>query len=932
MRHDRHLASGALLLALVVALGGCAREPIRPIPLEQANTAAWFESGPGIGLADDDKADFDRARELSAARRDAEALAIHRELAAQGVAESAYELAKAYRYGHGVERDPALGVQWLIAAASTPNTRQAHATHQLGRAFLDGDGVPRDVELARRLLRHAKDHQYSGSAVELAKIHAQGLGVRENLARAERLALEGVGEDDINSHLWLLRAYRADGALGSKPQQASALAHNAIALLRERVEWHDDPRAMRDLAIIHYQGLGVPQNRELALDWLHRAAEASYPEYLVDVGEDLLRGSDGFARDPERAVYILNSAVQRYGHPEAVTLMAGAYRDGIGVERDTERAQALYRQAVAMGSMKAHRDYGRMLAASGDPATVLRGVALLDKAAANDMPRAWAALGELHVTQGFAGADPAKGVVLLQRAHDAGIVSATTDLGRAYLDERGVARDAERAQTLLLAAAKAGHVGAMVTLGREFLDGTRLAHRPDDARQWLQRAAEAGSQSARRQLGIALLRSEIAGDATRGASIVAEFANTGDTFAMMELGRAYRDGHSVARDPIASRRWFERAHAAGDTDAAPSLASMIYAEATRARVPDPARLKEAVRLGHPGAMALLGRWYLDGEHGLYPPQAGVTLLMRAAAAGNSHAAATLGSALLHGTGHLQQDVSSGLRLLEQAAAAGQRTAQRELGYALLTGKAGSRDSRRGLALLEQAAHAYDPHAMRLLGELYLQEHPGITRSPERAERWLRQAVREDDVSSMTTLGAAYLDNVHFKGRTEDGLRLLREAVQHGDDSALLRLGEFYIYGGHGLPPRPKEGEALLERAVANGHTGAMGALGRAYLNGDLGPSRQADGARLLLRAARAGHPTAQYALAEAYLKSQGLASTNREYAQTWLQSMVAGDTEIAVRTLTQMLRETSVRVPEPQSRPGRPAGSPPNREKFNERG
>lgn len=932
MKHDHHFATGTVLLALVIALGGCARGPIRPIPLEQANTAAWFESGPGIGLADDDKADFDRARELSAARHDAEAVAMHRELAAQGVAESAYELATAYRDGRGVERNPALSVQWLIAAASTPNTRQAHATHQLGRAFLDGDGVPRDVELARRLLDHAKDQQYSGSAVELAKIHAQGLGVRENLAQAERLALEGVRDDDISSHLWLLRAYRADGVLGSQPQRASALARDAIALLHERVESHDDPRAMRDLAIIHHQGLGVPQNRELALDWLHRAAEAGYPEYLVEVGEDLLRGSDGFAHDPERAVYILNSAVQRYGHPEAVTLMASAYRDGIGVELDIERAHAMYRHAVAMGSMQAHRDYGRMLAASGDPAAVQRGAALLDKAAAHDMPLAWAALGELHVTQGFAGADPAKGVALLERAHDAGIASATAALGHAYLDGRGAARDTERAQALLLAAAQAGHVGAMGTLGREYLDGTRLARRPDDARLWLERAAEAGSQSAHRKLGIALLRGEIAGDARRGESIVTGLANAGDTFAMMELGRAYRDGPAVARDPLASRRWFERAHAAGETDAAPSLASMIYAEATRGGVPDPARLKEAVRLGHEGAMALLGRWYLEGEYGLYPPQAGVTLLSRAAAAGNSDAAATLGSALLHGTGKLQQDVSGGLRLLAQAAAAGERTAQRELGYALLTGNAAGRDPRRGLALLEQAAQAYDPHAMQLLGKLYLQGHPGIARSPERAERWLRQAVQEDDVSSMTTLGAAYLENAHFKGRTDEGLRLLREAVQHGDDTALLRLGEFYLYGGHGVPPRPKEGEALLQRAVANGHPGAMGALGRAYLNGDLGPSRQDDGARLLLSAARAGHPTAQYALAEAYLKSQGLAATNREYAQTWLQSMVAGDTEIAVRTLTQMLRETNVRIPEPESGPGQPARSRSNREKSNEPG
>src|SRR3546814_7187936 len=82
----------------------------------------------------------------------------------------------------------------------------------------------------------------------------------------------------------------------------------------------------------------------------------------------------------------------------------------------------------------------------------------------------------------------------------------------------------------------------------------------------------------------------------------------------------------------------------------------------------------------------------------------------------------------------------------------------------------------------------------------------------------------------------------------------------------------------------------------------MAALGRAYLDGTLGERRIDEGARLLFDAARAGHPTARYVLAEAFLESQGLESANRDYAQAWLETVVAGETDAALATLTEMLR------------------------------
>src|SRR3546814_19823113 len=84
--------------------------------------------------------------------------------------------------------------------------------------------------------------------------------------------------------------------------------------------------------------------------------------------------------------------------------------------------------------------------------------------------------------------------------------------------------------------------------------------------------------------GRALLSGEILGDAAEGLRIVASFAQSGNTLAMMDLGRAMRDGTTVPRDREAARSWFENAMRAGDPAAKPALASMPYEDAGRGAV------------------------------------------------------------------------------------------------------------------------------------------------------------------------------------------------------------------------------------------------------------------------------------------------------------------------------------------------------------
>jgi TPR repeat protein len=213
--------------------------------------------------------------------------------------------------------------------------------------------------------------------------------------------------------------------------------------------------------------------------------------------------------------------------------------------------------------------------------------------------------------------------------------------------------------------------------------------------------------------------------------------------------------------------------------------------------------------------------------------------------------------------------------------------------------------------LRNAATQGDAEAMRILGVTYLQGMKGINPNQENAKIWLTRAAEKGEVSALTALGGAYLDGKGLPRRPRTGLHYLERAARAGDDTALAYLGSFYMNERFEdeAPDRTK-GFKYLQAAVRKGNVGAMAALGRAYINGDLGDRQIKKGTRMLVKAAQRGHESARYALAEAYLQAQGLEKANRDYAQAWLQSVIAGDSELAVQTLAEMLADSDIRIPE----------------------
>ena len=397
-------------IAGLLSTGGCSFPPVKPVSYQQADVESWFSGAPASKMMDVDRLDYTNAKEAYKTGHYDKAIAGYRELAREGVREGAYELGKAYRYGVGVPKNPDLAAQWLMASLSGPNSQLAYASYHLGDMFLEGEGVPQNNDLARRLLEQASKNGNLQANLPLAKIYASGMGVPQNISKAEALARRAAADGNLESYVWLLQGYGPGGVLGVNRQQETAIANKVIPLLRAKATQQHDPQAMRNLAMINYDGLGKPKDMPMALHWLNQLAAEGHPKFLTNFGEHVLKGTDGFKAAPTEGFKILEPAARQYRHPEAMELVAEAYRDGLGTQANTARAEQWFKRAVDAGSVKAALEYGRMLVArENDPASMRRGVKLLQKAADQNMPYALATLGKLNVDQRFPGADPAKG-------------------------------------------------------------------------------------------------------------------------------------------------------------------------------------------------------------------------------------------------------------------------------------------------------------------------------------------------------------------------------------------------------------------------------------------------------------------------------------------------------------------------------------------
>ena len=255
------------------------------------------------------------------------------------------ERACQYRDGKGVEKNLDEAMRLLNLAADMGDD---FALFLLGKYHADGRYVPKDLEKSYQFYKQSAAQGYLRAQVDLGRAYELGEGTAVDEAKAlfwYRKASDGgcpVATNNLAHQLLWGKGVRHNRAEGFRlyshvaadvKNKLCPLDHNYL-----RVSWYG-------LGKCYEQGAGVPRDREAALRWYRKSADAGYDDAMYRLGRFYERGIVVEKDEAEAAGWYLRAA--KRGCTEAHYRIGLCYLRGRGVEKDTSLALRHIRSAAA---------------------------------------------------------------------------------------------------------------------------------------------------------------------------------------------------------------------------------------------------------------------------------------------------------------------------------------------------------------------------------------------------------------------------------------------------------------------------------------------------------------------------------------------------------------------------------------------------------
>lgn len=201
----------------------------------------------------------------------------------------------------------------LEAAAASGN---ATAQFQLGRAYFRGEGVPADNAKAIEWISQSAEKGNPDALTSLGFFYSQGVVFEKDEAKA-------------------IEWFRKGAAAGSVQSQLN-------------------------LGLMLRQAKTITCNNTESLEWLEKAASSGDSVAVRTYGQVLFLGDTHMMPDRNKAFpYILKAA--EAGDPCSQNMIGVAYRDGNGVEMNSEKAKDWFLKAALQNDPKAQANLGHIL-------------------------------------------------------------------------------------------------------------------------------------------------------------------------------------------------------------------------------------------------------------------------------------------------------------------------------------------------------------------------------------------------------------------------------------------------------------------------------------------------------------------------------------------------------------------------------------------
>ena len=409
-----------------------------------------------------------------------------------------------------------------------------------------------------------------------AKAYDIGSGVEVDKSRAATLYREAMNNGDKRAKHNLAVMYITQEGELKDPSMG-------VQMLQELAE-EGEAASIYTLAGCYMTGNGVSQDTQKGLELYQKASEMGMGEATYSIGAYYINE----CQDMEKGIAYCEKAAEQ-GFALAASILAQIHEEGMGVEKDIEKAMVYFKRAAELGDAHCQLKYGLYLYVQGNK----EGARWMIKSANQKYPAALMFTGRECLNKGsFLFEEPdhfRMGVGMLREAAKMGIEDASKILAHYGLEREQdnnkriasfynalVSADEETAQKAFQQMYECSEIGdpiAQNIMGLGYYYGWFGKQDEEKAFELLKRACDAGCVDALNSMGLILNQKEKYEEAFPYHK---QSAEQGDMYGLHNLGNAYFYARGVERDVVKAITLWHEAAEKGNIDSIYTIGNMFF--------------------------------------------------------------------------------------------------------------------------------------------------------------------------------------------------------------------------------------------------------------------------------------------------------------------------------------------------------------------
>ena len=321
-------------------------------------------------------------------------------------------------------------VAYFRKAANMGAREAAYEIYVLGRQWEKGDGVDKDENKAENCYKISVEYGIEDAGLQLGKLYLRGINGNKPNPRKARRMLEHCSDDGSAEAASLLGKIYDEGIMG-KVNYDKAFRYYLLAAER------GDSGAMLMTGMFYASGTSTQKDLSAAEMWIRKGRDAGDPD-----GDMTLRGF--------------------------LSVACGEYITGASGSTDPGKAWHMAEEAETLGDKEAFLRLGLAFTHSTDKDHAAKAFECYKRAARNQVPAAWSALGLCYEAGIGVDEDIGEAVKLYKKAAEKGDPFGMAHYGYALSSGEGVEKDEKAAMQWLIKAAMKGDMGAIHILKEDY--------------------------------------------------------------------------------------------------------------------------------------------------------------------------------------------------------------------------------------------------------------------------------------------------------------------------------------------------------------------------------------------------------------------------------------------------------------------------------